>query len=366
MGLRFAVWPKALTEEFTKRVLGVLDTRSVFTDQDRRTLIADLASRPDQIRPESRPSFVDYVLQQAGIEVASASTALTAWSRVIKPSDGFATALAAVSAALLASASGDRLIVWSPTTGQAIDIAAGLPNSLIDLVAADGDELHTLGSDGTITAWRCDPLRTTGSAPGSAGRRRLARDIDGHIRAFDHAVAAPPDGQWRADGRSSGHIDLAKADSTHQRIEGHFTGALGYRYDITALSTSRDGNCLASGSLTGSIRLWNPATGSLIRTLPGHNRNVSALAMSAHGSWLASASATDRSVRLWQVSSGQPLGTLTTTADGVKRLAIAPDDSWIAAAGTDGSIQIWGFTPGPDVTPRQAPRGEHDGPVLQP
>gem|GEM_PF-1608352 len=69
---------------------------------------------------------------------------------------------------------------------------------------------------------------------------------------------------------------------------------------VNSVAFSGDGSRLASTSTDRTLRLWDPATGELIRTLAGHERVVTAVAFSRDGSRLASAS-DDRTVRLWDM-----------------------------------------------------------------
>ena len=58
---------------------------------------------------------------------------------------------------------------------------------------------------------------------------------------------------------------------------------------------------LASGSWDKTVRLWEVATGTLVRTLEGHTGQVNIVAFSPDGHLLASGSG-DGTVRLWGVA----------------------------------------------------------------
>jgi WD40 repeat protein len=74
--------------------------------------------------------------------------------------------------------------------------------------------------------------------------------------------------------------------------------------------------------------------------LTGHTNEVFALAVAPDGSWLASAGR-DETVRIWDPATGTVGHTLTGHTDWVGTLAVAPDGSWLASASADGTVRIW-------------------------
>ena len=67
-----------------------------------------------------------------------------------------------------------------------------------------------------------------------------------------------------------------------------------------AIALSPDGKHLATGLHSGSIWLWDTATGKIQQKSQGHGDNVCALAFSSDSKWLASGSI-DWSVQLWNI-----------------------------------------------------------------
>lgn len=98
---------------------------------------------------------------------------------------------------------------------------------------------------------------------------------------------------------------------------------------VTSVAISPDGRTLVSGS--GDIKIWNLASGQLIRTL-GHSGSI---AISPDGRILASGRG---DIKIWNLASGQLIRTLTGHSGGV--LAISPDGRTLVSGSSD-TIKIW-------------------------
>ncbi|MEP7341016.1 MAG: caspase family protein [Acidobacteriota bacterium] len=79
----------------------------------------------------------------------------------------------------------------------------------------------------------------------------------------------------------------------------------------------------------------------------GHAKPVTALAISPNGRWLVSASA-DNTIKLWDLASGSVLRTLTGHAGSVLCVAVSPDNQWIASGSEDATVKLWNVTTGGD------------------
>ena len=76
------------------------------------------------------------------------------------------------------------------------------------------------------------------------------------------------------------------------------------------------------------------------RILKGHTKAVASVNFSPNGQRLASASS-DRTVKLWDSASGQLLRTLTGHAEPVSSLTFSPGGQCLASASQDGTVKIW-------------------------
>lgn len=117
----------------------------------------------------------------------------------------------------------------------------------------------------------------------------------------------------------------------------------GHQSFVNDLTVSPDGQRLISGSADQTIKVWDLATGNLLRTLTGHTSFINHLAISPDGKLLVSASA-DKTIKIWELATGKLLRTLAGHANYVDDLAIAPDGQTLVSTGADDTIRIWDLT----------------------
>lgn len=112
---------------------------------------------------------------------------------------------------------------------------------------------------------------------------------------------------------------------------------------IYTLVWSPDGNTLASsGYITGSIRLWDVASGKELRRFVGECGDK-VLAWSPDGKFMASGfDDDDPTIHLWDVASGKQIRSLDGDHSfGIESLAWSPDSKILAAGNNDNTIRLW-------------------------
>ncbi|HEX5746118.1 MAG TPA: pentapeptide repeat-containing protein [Archangium sp.] len=114
---------------------------------------------------------------------------------------------------------------------------------------------------------------------------------------------------------------------------------------ISAVAFSPTDNLLATGHDDGMLRLWDVATGTVLRILEGHEESVTDLAFSGDGKLLASASR-DWTAMLWSVEQGQSLQELEGHAAPVREVSFSPDGKLLASASEDRTVRLWSVEQG--------------------
>jgi outer membrane lipoprotein-sorting protein len=121
---------------------------------------------------------------------------------------------------------------------------------------------------------------------------------------------------------------------------------------VTFLKYSVDGKFLATSSNEGPVKLWNAATGELIRMIPG----LAGADFSPDGQTIACVSVapsggnTISTVELYKLADGSLLKSLTSekgaTASTVLSVTFSPDGRFLAATDWNGTVTLWDVATG--------------------
>jgi WD40 repeat protein len=126
-------------------------------------------------------------------------------------------------------------------------------------------------------------------------------------------------------------------------VTGGETQLRGHKDTVRGLAFSPDGETVASGSLDGTIRLWDSASGESIAELPGHMEETSDVAFSPDGRTLASVNVR-LSVKLWHLATRRQLVSweFPEVGDSVR---FSPDGRFLAVTTRTNSIHLFEAPP---------------------
>ena len=151
----------------------------------------------------------------------------------------------------------------------------------------------------------------------------------------------------------------------------------GHTKSANAVAFSPDNRWLASGGKDNVIKIWDLATGNVLRTLYGHTSNVNALAVSPDGKLLASGSgdindkrdlgtftqggvvggAEDNTVRIWSVQTGQQLQVLRGHELPVGAVAFSNDGHSLTSVSGD-AVKVWDVSAGTELRSQKTQYGK--------
>jgi WD40 repeat protein len=101
-----------------------------------------------------------------------------------------------------------------------------------------------------------------------------------------------------------------------------------------------DGSQVLSGSNDRTLRLWDVATGTEIRTFKGHSDDVRSVAFAPDGSQVLSGS-DDKTLKLWDVATGMEIQTFTGHSDNVTSVAYSPVLLMALSGSDDKTLKLW-------------------------
>jgi WD40 repeat protein len=119
----------------------------------------------------------------------------------------------------------------------------------------------------------------------------------------------------------------------------------GHEGSVLCVEFTPDQKTLVSGSRDHTIKLWDVASGKLIRTLTNHAGDVYTVRFSHDDALMASGSA-DKTIIIWDARTFEPIRNLEGHTAAIREVAFSPDDRTLASAGEDCTLRLWDVATG--------------------
>jgi sterol desaturase/sphingolipid hydroxylase (fatty acid hydroxylase superfamily) len=271
-------------------------------------------------------------------------------------------AISAAGRRVLSAGEDGTVKVWDVLAGADVLTLKGHSGRVQNVAfSADGKRIVSGGEDGTVKVWDA-----------ATGQEQLS--LSGHPSAV-FAVTISSDGQrifsacWAAvkvwDAASGQELltlaqepgavltvavsadgqSIASANGKNATVFDGHTGRAklilkGHTDLVFSVAFSPSGQQLVSGSLDGTIKLWDAATGLEQCTIKGHNGLVYSVTFSPDGKHIVSAGA-DKTVKFWEAATGRLVLNLTGHTDAVTSVAVSSDGQRMVSGSRDGTMRVW-------------------------
>jgi WD40 repeat protein len=118
---------------------------------------------------------------------------------------------------------------------------------------------------------------------------------------------------------------------------------LGHEADVTSVGFSSDGKRLASADAAGMVRIWDTDTTRELLSFGGQvgrEKGTNSVAFSPSGAHVATGGE-DGTIRLWDVVSGQGVTVFEGHTGPVRSVAFAPDGQRLVSTSDDSTARLW-------------------------
>jgi WD40 repeat protein len=283
--------------------------------------------------------------QQRAEEQALAASRLRARNRAITAIGALGLILAVLAGALAvqsnrnAAQAGANLALAQANLARAESLRLAAQSNT--LMSENGDpetavllSLRALGQAYTPAA--------DGALVSALGRLPNQQQFVGHT-GWVYAAAFSPDSQYVLTGSLDQTARLWEAATG--RVIRTFSGHAG---GVVAVAFSPDGRYVLTGSSDRTARLWDAATGQQLRSFVGHTAGLTRVAFSPDGSYVLTGSG-DNTARLWEAATGQPVRTFAGHASLVTAVAFSPDGHYVLTGSLDKTARLWEVATGQEV-----------------
>ncbi len=192
----------------------------------------------------------------------------------------------------------------------------------------------------SLLVWLTVVLYTTGLTQGNT--------------AWVNAIAVTPNGQIAvtASGDRALKVKAPSADSTLKvwdlRWQSEMHMLKGHERSVTAVAVTPDGKRAISGSRDQTLKIWDLQRGTQLHNITDHKGWITSIVVTPDGKRAISASA-DTTLKVWDIEQGKQLHNLTGHTDIIWAVALTPDGKRAVSASGDTTLKVWDIQQGKEL-----------------
>ena len=229
---------------------------------------------------------------------------------------------------LLTGDGAGKAILWNNKTGKKLLDLDGHREPLFDVkFSPDGDNILTSSWDATTVVWDT-----------KTGKKVTTLDFN---NSASYSTAFTPDGLYIVTARLGKTLDMWEPDS--KTIIKSFVGHTDIISSVSFNPVNK--NQMLTSSWDGTIRVWDIATGLMLKKFKGPQGAVHTAIYSSDGKYIVSGG-DDRIIRIWDANGSKIIRTLEGHQAEVSSLAISADGKYLVSLSLDDIIKLWDLEKG--------------------
>ena len=263
----------------------------------------------------------------------------------------------------LASSSRDKtVLLWSLESGEIIRTFVGHQDDVTDVAfCSDGRRLVTASLDQTARVWDRDgaeiavrrghfgPVHGAAFLPGNTEIVSVSDDQTVRIWGVNSSsgfweVKPHDDIVWQADLSADGEVAVSCCeDGTVARIAtatGKIKSVVNTGRAVLSIAYSPVSDVFATGDENAELKVWNGASGTVIKTITAHDGYIWDLDFSPDGKRLVTSSS-DKTAKIWSTDSWKSIGTLKGHLGELGSGKFSSDGCYIVTSSDDETVRLW-------------------------
>jgi len=219
----------------------------------------------------------------------------------------------------------------------------GNTGSLAVCFSPDGMLALSGNHDHTVKIWDISDQNIRALTMQNMSSGQCKHTLSGHTAQIS-SVSFSPDGKQALSGSLDGTVKIWDVDTgecirtNNNKVEGAF-------YSATRVSFSPDGNYALSANTNNTVLLWNITTGQCIHVMDGHRGVVYDVCFSADGKQALTGSG-DRTMKLWDITTGQCTRIFTGHTREITSVCFSTNGQKALSGSLDNTVKVWDIKTG--------------------